>query len=442
MTAVGQAAPRAFGADLLAGIIRVSFRPLHALITAPSLLFLFTMGLMLFRPPDVRFHSYDRFAFVLLIFIIILRSCLLQEQIRITGPIVLPMLGLLTLCVYDALSQPYNPETWSMLASKWLVPFGLYCVAGFVFDGLASARWFETFSLIVLAYLSLIAILFMVGAKEFILPRYILDESLGIHADRARGPFLQAVANGLALNLLGLVALDSFRRRRLRGALAVLFGMALPLAIVATKTRAVWLSFAGSLLLLGFFSPSDRMRRACLGLLLAGAVGLTAFVTLADHHRSLSERLEESGPVKFRMAVYEAGWEMFLKKPFTGWGSVAMQSELARRISEFHQEQFYFHNTYLEILVQYGLGGLALYLWLIAALFRVGRSPAVCAPDSNFLDAGFRSVWPVLLIVYLGNGCFVVMNYQFVNGFLFGLAGMLAAQNRRGAEEAANAAAS
>ena len=37
-------------------------------------------------------------------------------------------------------------------------------------------------------------------------------------ADRARGPFLQAVANGVSLNLLGLVALDSFRRRRLRSA--------------------------------------------------------------------------------------------------------------------------------------------------------------------------------------------------------------------------------
>jgi hypothetical protein len=36
--------------------------------------------------------------------------------------------------------------------------------------------------------------------------------------------------------------------------------------------------------------------------------------------------------------------------------------------------------------------------------------------------------------VYLLNGSFVVMNYQFVNGFLFALAGLLAAQNRRHAE--------
>jgi len=36
----------------------------------------------------------------------------------------------------------------------------------------------------------------------------------------------------------------------------------------------------------------------------------------------------------------------------------------------------------------------------------------------------------------------VVMNYQFVNGFLFTLAGMLVAQNRRSAELQANGLAS
>jgi hypothetical protein len=40
-------------------------------------------------------------------------------------------------------------------------------------------------------------------------------------------------------------------------------------------------------------------------------------------------------------------------------------------------------------------------------------------------------MWPVFLGVYLVNATVVVMNYQFVNGLLFVLAGMLAAQQRR-----------
>jgi O-antigen ligase len=199
------------------------------------------------------------------------------------------------------------------------------------------------------------------------------------------------------------------------------------------KTRAVWLSFAMSLLLLLFLSPSRRLRRACLCFVLAGGIGLAMVVTFADGDTSLADRLEERGPVMFRMAIYQAGWEMFLEKPLAGWGAADMQTELSKRISDFHQEQFFFHNTYLEIVVQYGLAGLLLYLWMVIDLFKLGRSRNwhTSSSDSGFLDQEFRALWPLLLGVYLLNGSFVVMNYQFVNGFLFTVAGLLVAQNRR-----------
>jgi O-antigen ligase len=401
-------------------------------MAAPALLFLFTMTVMLFRPADYRFHSYDRFAFVFLIFVVLLRSWTMRIPIRIAGPVTWPLFGLLALALCDALAQPYDPETWGVLAAKWLVPLGLYVLAGHIFEDAQSRRQFEVFALLVLVYLCVIAVLFMVGATEFIFPRYILDEGLGIHADRARGPFLQAVANGLAINMFGVIAMDSVRRHRLPKIVAVLLLAALPLAIVATKTRAVWLSFAGSLLWLMFFSPSRCLRRTCLCLVLGGGLGLIATLGLGDSQLSLKERLEESGPVTFRMAVYEAGWEMFLQKPLSGWGSLAMQTELSSRITEFHQEQFFFHNTYLEILVEYGVIGLALYGWMVVQLFRLGRKrPGLHSPVGTFPDAQFRSLWPLIVAVYLLNGCFVVMNYQFVNGILFAIAGMLAAQNRR-----------
>ena len=62
-----------------------------------------------------------------------------------------------------------------------------------------------------------LAIAFLVGAKWLIFPRFILDEGLGYHVDRARGPLLQAVANGVSLNMLGVLALHAFLRRRIRG---------------------------------------------------------------------------------------------------------------------------------------------------------------------------------------------------------------------------------
>jgi hypothetical protein len=84
----------------------------------------------------------------------------------------------------------------------------------------------------------------------------------------------------------------------------------------------------------------------------------------------------------------------------------------------------------LELAVERGLVGVGLYAWLIFRLLQLSRTP----PDPRegepqFLDAQFRKFWPLMLGVYLLNASVVVMNYQFVNGFLFTIAGILSAQN-------------
>lgn len=411
--------------------IGLTLRPLQILLTEPWLPFLGFLAAALFRPPGFQFFPWDRFVFGLLILVAALRAFAFRRRLFLGGTVTLPMLGLLLLSLGGIVTHGFDPQAWSVFAAKWLVPFVLFQMAGQLLESPHFVDRFEQFSLLALAYLIFIAIAFLIGAKGLIFPAFILDEGLGMHADRARGPFLQAVANGMTLNLLGLMALNAYRRKSLRGPLALLILATLPLAIVATKTRSVWLAFAGSVLLLLLRAPNGRLRRACTGLTVAGAMGLLACVSVATSNQSLADRLEDRSPVEFRMAVYRAGWEMFERKPLLGWGAVAMQAELRKRISDFHQEEYYVHNTYLEILVERGLLGLGLYCWLAIDLFRVGRMRDVTR-EIGFLDRGFRSVWPIFVLVFLVNGSFVVMNYQFVNGVLFSIAGMLAAQNRMG----------
>jgi putative inorganic carbon (HCO3(-)) transporter len=409
----------------------LALRPLHALMACPSWLFLAALTAMLFRPPDLKLYGIDRIAFVVLMFVVLLRALMLRQPLRVPATVMLPLTLLLVIAVAQNLLQPYQPEAWSVLAAKWIVPCGLFFAARLVFESENELRRLEIFLLLVLGYLAITAILFLSGSKSLIFPPFIVDEGLGVHADRARGPFLQAVANGVTLNLLGLVALDAYRRRRIQDMLALAFVIALPLAVLATKTRAVWASFGMAVVALLLFSSSQRIRRACQLIVVAASLALLCALTFGDVSRPMQERLEERSPVQFRMAVYRAGWDMFLAKPLTGWGTAQMQPELARRISDFHQNEFYFHNTFLEVAVEYGLVGLGLYLWIMFDLLHVGsrhRARAV-ARDGHFLDLQFRSLWPVFLAVYLLNACFVVMNYQFVNGLLFAFAGILAAQN-------------
>jgi O-antigen ligase len=413
--------------------LRLGLGTLQAMMIAPSWLFLAALAAMLLRHPDVPFYEIDRVAFVWLALSVVGRALVTRKSLLVVERATWPMLGLTLLAVTSVMRQPFDNQTWCLLAAKFIVPFALFHLAGLVFRDERQLRQFEIFALVVLAYLCFTSIAFLVGAKSLIFPRFILDESLGYHADRARGPLLQAVANGVSLNLLGVLALHALLRGRLRGFKAAMLLASLPVAILATMTRAVWLSFAASVGFLIFRSHNRRLRLICVVVAIVGALGLLIAMGFDDQRRALTERLQESGPLEFRRAVYTGGWQMFLEKPLTGWGVNQMPTELARHVSGYKEKELYPHNTYLEILVEHGVFGLALYVWLMWEIYRLGRGPVPRAERNGLLNQQFHAMWPVLLGIYWVNANLVVMNYQFVNGLLFTMAGMLAAQQRRAA---------
>jgi O-antigen ligase len=329
--------------------------------------------------------------------------------------------------------QSFHAEAWSLFAAKWLVPFALFHIAGVAFREQKSLRKLESFSLVVLLYLTAVAVLFLFDFRTLIFPQFILDEGIGIHADRARGPFLQAVANGVSISILGLIALHSFERGRLCRSLAAALFLGVPLALLATRTRAVWFAAALSIILLMVFGSTRKFRRAGAALCILASIGFCLFVIYRGDSNSLTDRLEDRSPVDFRLDMYSAGWHMFTEKPVIGWGSERrIQPNVARRISNFHPEYYLFHNTYLELAVEHGILGLGLYAWLAVSLFRLARAPAGgYEGEAAFLGRSFRKTWPLVLVVYFLNASAVVMNYQFVNGLAFTLAGILSAQSYR-----------
>ena len=433
MQAIALGAERrdAAGAALAAGAIKAVSGLMQALIAAPSLLFLAALTAMLLRHPDVAFYEIDRVAFALLVVGVAGRAVIFRQRLLVWERATWPMIGLTLLAVASVMGRPFDHETWSLLASKFIVPFTLFHLAGLVFTGGKRFRQFEVFALIVLAYLSFTAIAFLVGARDLIFPRFILDGSLGFHADRARGPLLQAVANGVSLNLLGLLALHAYRRGSMRGVKMLLLLASVPVAVLATMTRAVWVSFAGTVVALVFLSRNRTLRLVCVVGMVVAVLGIAIVLSSTALGGALSDRMEERGPVDYRAAVYAGGWQMFLERPLTGWGFHQMPDELPRFVGGYDEKVLYPHNTYLELLVEHGVVGLALYLWLMYELWRLGRGAIPDAERNEFLDATFHRWWPILLAVYWANAAMVVMSYQFVNGLLFAMAGMLAAQHRR-----------
>jgi O-antigen ligase len=404
-------------------------RVFHLWLSLPAAMFLLALTAMLFRPPDLKSFPIDRVAFFALVLLLAIRAALRRGSLHIY-PATWPLLGLMVIGLWGVLTQPYDPQAWSVFAAKWAVPCVFFHIAGLVFCGDRSLHKLETFLLLVLIYLTAISIFSMLNLRSLIVPGFINDEGIGIHADRARGPFLQAVANGLCLNLLGLVALDSFRRRKLRGIVAAILFLAVPLALLGTKTRAVWIASVFSVLCLTFFGSTLKLRRIASAWCILAIVGSALIMFYRADQDSFAERAMDRSPVDFRGEMYSAGWQMFVEKPLLGWGSAHdIQAEVERRVSNFHPEYYVFHNTFLEIAVERGVLALGLYIWLMICLFRLGKMGAISDEmDCAFSNPHFRRLWPLLLGVYVLNASAVVMNYQFVNAVLFTIAGILAAQ--------------
>jgi O-antigen ligase len=400
-------------------------------LMAPSLLFLAALTAMLLRHPDVSFYEIDRVAFAVLVVGVALRAALMRRRFLVWERASWPMVGLTLLAMASVIGQRFDNQTWSLLAAKFVVPFALFHLAAQVFTDEKRLRHFEIFALSVLAYLSFTSVAFLSGANSLIFPRFILDPSLGYHADRARGPLLQAVANGVSLNLLGIVAVHAYLRRSIRGWKAVALLASLPLAILATMTRAVWVSFAATLIALAFLSKSRKLLLACATIAIVAGGSLVGILCFDNQRHAFTDRLQESGPVDYRRAVYAGGWQMFLERPLTGWGVNQMPAELAEHVSGYHERELFPHNTYLELLVEHGVVGLALYLWLMWELLSLRKGAVPPAEEHGFLNRSFHRIWPLLLAVYWINAAVVVMNYQFVNGLVFTMAGVLAAKGKR-----------
>ena len=129
----------------------LAIRPLYLAIAYPSILYVAAMTVFLFRPPDLFSFYADRVAFGVLVFFVALRTMALREKIPFFAGITVPMLGLAALAVLRALREPYDAQLWSIVASKFIVPFVLFHIAVLVFRGPSQRRHFEIFVALALA---------------------------------------------------------------------------------------------------------------------------------------------------------------------------------------------------------------------------------------------------------------------------------------------------
>jgi len=127
-----------------------------------------------------------------------------------------------------------------------------------------------------------------------------------------------------------------------------------------------------------FFFYFDRRAIKAAMLLLVGAI-----IYRSQDLISLQLERQMNFSTRERVELIRYGWELWLQRPYTGWGW-GSTSELVPRAILVEQEYPHFHNTWVQLLVEVGVVG-----WLLIAVFlwfglrctwialRWARSPAV-----------------------------------------------------------------
>jgi putative inorganic carbon (HCO3(-)) transporter len=256
------------------------------------------------------------------------------------------------------------------------VPFLLFALAPVMF----ASRRHRTLLLQCLVgvglYLSVTALLETTGPKALVLPHFITNPAVGIHTDRARGPFLEAVGNGTAIYIClvaSVIAAMTWTvrwQRRLAIATTVLCAAGL----LFTLTRSVWV---GALLATVVTMLASRQLRRWLVPVTASAVLITAGALavipgLAEH---ASERRSQEATVWDRLNLDRAALNMAEARPLFGFGWGSFKTE---GVNYFEQADTYplsatdlpVHSAYFDHLAELGLVGTS--LWVLSTALAVG----------------------------------------------------------------------
>jgi O-antigen ligase len=324
---------------------------------------------------------------------------------------------------------------YGLLDRLGIVPFILFLAAPVVF---ATERQRDILLGVLVAlgaYLGWTALAEGLGLDALVVPHYIVDPSIGIHADRARGPFVEAVANGLALfacAVAATLALARWRRRPAARAAALIVLILCAVGIVLTLTRAVWIASAVAPVVAMLCSPASR-RWLLPALLLGGVVAWGALHYVPGLQGKADSRTEDQRPVWDRLNTDEAALRMVGERPVLGWG---WNSFVARGTDELRQTGDYpltgaglvVHNVFLSNAVELGLAGLA--AWLGAFVLGIGATAALRAPPA--LEP-WRLGLIALAINYVIVANFGPLGYAFPTLLLWTWAGIVAQRPREAA---------
>jgi putative inorganic carbon (hco3(-)) transporter len=315
---------------------------------------------------------------------------------------------------------------FGLLDRLGIVPFLMFTIAPLVFGSERARNVLLTTLVGAGLYLGFTALAEALGLRGLIFPRYINDPSVGLHFGRARGPFVESVANGLALYgcaVASALAVYLWRERpQARVVAALSCGLCLA-GTIFTLTRAVWLATVVATLVAFLLHARTR---ALLGPLVAAGfvVLLAGFVLIPGFAAQVDQRQSDQRPIWDRYNTNAAAVRAIEDEPLFGVGFknwINVNDRYLRVAPDYPLTgtEIEIHNVPLTLGAELGLVGLALW----ASAYVAGIGGAIFRPGPSDLDP-WRLAMVALAMHWTIVAGFGPLGYAFPNLLLWTWAGI------------------
>jgi putative inorganic carbon (HCO3(-)) transporter len=304
--------------------------------------------------------------------LVVLTLWLLREwhrgRLALTWPLAVPIAAFAGWTIFTALLSEAPAE--SLRASHSLIGLGaLWVVLHAVEDG-RRARWFATalfVAMVAVAALSVVQVATCsperLTAKAVGLPR-VLSSFFG-KCHRAHGFYSIYMTLGGVLAMVLVLTLPRLMHFRHRAAAAGAWLVA-ALAFALTLVRGAWVGFGIGLAVL--VCTVRRQTVAFVGVLLVAAAVLSVPAVL---QRVLSFMDPTDPTARERVAMLSAGVALLREHPIVGVGPGQVKRLYPQYAPAYavRRHTSHLHNTPLQIAVERGFVGMALWLWIFGAFF-------------------------------------------------------------------------
>jgi hypothetical protein len=304
--------------------------------------------------------------------LVVLGAALIRERrlgrLALGWPLATPIIAFAAWTVMTAVS---SAEPWNSLgaARGVLVLVALWVVLHAVGDA-ARARWFATIlfgALVVVAALSIVQAGTCGGERLYrkaaALP-HVLASFFG-KCERAHGFFSIYMTLGGVLAIVLTLTLPRLTELR-HPATAMAGWLVGAVAFALTSVRGAWVGCG-----VGVVVVMLSLRRHA-GLILGLLVMATAVLAMpAVRHRAMTTFEMADPTVRERFAMWSAGLTLLRERPLMGIGPGRVKSVYPEYAPPYavRRHTSHLHNTPLQLAVERGLFGLALWLWIFVAFF-------------------------------------------------------------------------